>query len=546
MRAFPANLIIIFWFLVTGVALITRSPLPVDETRYLAVAWDMWINNNYLVPHLNGELYSHKPPLLFWLITLGWAIFGVSDWWPRLIGPLFGLGCIYLVFIFSKIVWPENIRIQRLAPLILFGCGFWTLFSTLIMFDTVLSFFTLLAHLGIVLAWRERGIIGFLILALAIGLGGLTKGPVILVHVLPVVLTVPLWGKRILGINVNSDGYTLRWHGLVLVTLALGISITLFWAILAGLKGGQEYRDAIFWGQTIGRMSKSFAHQRDWWWYVPLLPLLIFPWIIWPPVLRGLLTLKLKKSWDGGALLCIIWFSSAFIFFSFVSGKQLHYLLPEVPALVLLIAKALTNLDDVDTRHASLWLIGICIVLTGFFVIFSPLLLSLFSSITWLNEVNYGWGGLIILIGIFLQIKIDGDLEKNTQKLVISMMSLIIIVHLVLSSVLYERYDLSDFSKQLKIWQDKGYALANFGKYHGQYQFLGRLLSPISEIGVLAVQKEIFLKKYPKGRIIAYYKKVPSSAKPIISVPFRTKTIVVWEVDDFIKNPKLGDRLVNN
>ena len=33
-------------------------PMPIDETRYLAVAWEMRHSGNFMVPHLNGELYS--------------------------------------------------------------------------------------------------------------------------------------------------------------------------------------------------------------------------------------------------------------------------------------------------------------------------------------------------------------------------------------------------------------------------------------------------------------------------------------------------------
>ena len=62
---------------VAGIAL--RPLLPVDETRYASVAWEMWTGGDYLVPHLNGETYSHKPPLLFWLMNLSWWIFGVND-----------------------------------------------------------------------------------------------------------------------------------------------------------------------------------------------------------------------------------------------------------------------------------------------------------------------------------------------------------------------------------------------------------------------------------------------------------------------------------
>ena len=67
------------WIVVMAAAILTRPLLPVDETRYLAVAWEMWLGGDYLVPHLNGETYSHKPPLLFWLINLGWGVFGPCE-----------------------------------------------------------------------------------------------------------------------------------------------------------------------------------------------------------------------------------------------------------------------------------------------------------------------------------------------------------------------------------------------------------------------------------------------------------------------------------
>src|SRR4029077_16370958 len=58
-------------------------PLPIDETRYLAVAWEMRQTGEFLVPHRSGDLESQKPPLLFWLINAGWAITGVHAWTAR-------------------------------------------------------------------------------------------------------------------------------------------------------------------------------------------------------------------------------------------------------------------------------------------------------------------------------------------------------------------------------------------------------------------------------------------------------------------------------
>ena len=44
---------------------------------------------------------------------------------------------------------------------------------------------------------------------------------------------------------------------------------------------------AIFWGQTAGRVSESFAHRAPWWYYLPLLPLILFPVVCVAPVLEG-------------------------------------------------------------------------------------------------------------------------------------------------------------------------------------------------------------------------------------------------------------------
>ncbi|NQV54931.1 MAG: glycosyl transferase, partial [Rhodospirillales bacterium] len=110
----------LLWAVLVGAALVFRPILPVDETRYVGVAWEMWLSGDFLVPHLNGVPYSHKPPLLFWLINAGWGVFGVNDWWPRLVAPAFGLGCVYLTSHLARRLWPAS-SAYLLAPLIMLG-----------------------------------------------------------------------------------------------------------------------------------------------------------------------------------------------------------------------------------------------------------------------------------------------------------------------------------------------------------------------------------------------------------------------------------------
>ncbi len=55
-----------------------------DEARYAEIAREMLQSGNLLVPHLNYVAYVEKPPLLYWLTTLSFWIFGVSEFAARL------------------------------------------------------------------------------------------------------------------------------------------------------------------------------------------------------------------------------------------------------------------------------------------------------------------------------------------------------------------------------------------------------------------------------------------------------------------------------
>ena len=143
---------------VTGIAL--RPPLPVDETRYLTVAWEMWLRGDLLVPHLNGVPYSDKPPLLFWLINAAWAVFGVSETVARVVPTLFGLATVWLTAALARMLWPETRALAGYAALMVAGSILFALYGSLVMFDTMLTAFVLAATIGVVYAWRDRKSVG--------------------------------------------------------------------------------------------------------------------------------------------------------------------------------------------------------------------------------------------------------------------------------------------------------------------------------------------------------------------------------------------------
>jgi len=509
-----------------------------DETRYAGVAWEMWRDGNFLVPHLNGETYSHKPPLLFWLINLGWAVLGVNDWWPRLVAPGFGLGSLFLTAALARRLWPGRPRTEGLAPLILLGALFWTLFTTLTMFDMMLAFFALAGMLGLIEAWRDRPWIGFGLVAVSIGLGVLAKGPAILLHLLPAGLLAPLWAPRI-SQGLPAPRWS-RWYFGLAAATAAGAALALAWAVPAAKAGGDAYAQAIFWGQSAGRMVDSFAHGRPWWWFAAVLAPLILPWIVWPPLWRAARAARLARDFldDGGRRLCLIWFAAAFAVFSVISGKQLHYLLPEFPALALLAA----NLADGHAGAARRWdqaLPGVLGAGTALAVV-AVLGWGLgLDPPSWSGELSYWWFLLPAIVGVAAAVIVAEDRLLGTAALTGLSAALIIAVHLAARPVLGLAYDLGSLSERLGQWQRDGYALAHNGKYHGQFHYLGRLAGPVEVIGTGAGDAKAWAGRVKKGKLITYQGAVPGGVKPDYVQRFRGRFITVWDRGQIAARPSL-------
>ena len=272
--------------LLTGLLWLWCRPLlPIDETRYLSVAWEMWLRGDFIVPYKNGAVYVDKPPLLFWLMQAGWALFGVNEWWPRLVPTLAAMAGLLLTARLAAHLWPQQPKAARLAPWLLASALLWQVFTGAVMFDTLLSVFSLLCLNALVAPPLGRGRWAWF--ALGIGGGLLTKGPVILLHTLPAALLAPWWWA-----GRNETGQWRRWYGGLLLGLLGGAAILAAWLWPAIGRAGASYGAAIGIHQTSDRLVHSYSHRRPWWWYLQLLPALPLPWTFWPPLYRGLARLR--------------------------------------------------------------------------------------------------------------------------------------------------------------------------------------------------------------------------------------------------------------
>jgi 4-amino-4-deoxy-L-arabinose transferase-like glycosyltransferase len=476
------------WLGLFLITLYCRPLLPISETRYAAVAWEMWLRDSFVVPYFNGETYSHKPPLLFWIIHLGWWLFGVHEWVVRSVPALFGLGSLFLTASIARRLWPDDLTTSTTAPLIVLSSVGWAVFTTALLFDTLIAFLSLLGLLGILSARHTGGYRGWIILGLAIGLGVLAKGPVILIYTLPVALLAPWW------IGEEQPPIWKDWYRGILVSIGLATIITLSWALPAAWLGGTEYRYAIFWGQTAGRVIESFAHRHPWWWYLPWLPLLLFPWFSWLSFWRGLIGIE----WDTGLRFCLAWSLSGLLALSLISGKQIHYLLPLFPPFALFAARISA---EIAPKRYDFWFPAVAFILMGCLIIAVPFAAHRHLP-AWANTISPFWGAALIALGMVLGLRGPHTPNWNLEKLALACLAAVAIVNVGVIRTMREYYDGTEIGQHLAMLQAQNLPLAHIGKYYGQFQFIGRLEKPIEVIQHAEVQR--WARSHPSGRLITY------------------------------------------
>ncbi len=319
------------WVALLVTALAARPVLPFDQAPTLHVARMLWERHQFLVPDLPGATPGEGPPLVFWLLDLGWWVFGRTALWPRLIAPLVSLANLSLATHLARRLWPGQEEARQYTPILSLGTLLWTLLTVLVLFDLLLTFFTLVGMVGMARAWRTRSVSGWVQAAVAVGFGLLAKGPVILLYLGPVMALAPWW--------MRGEGQRTRWHGWyagAALAVVGGIALALAWAIPAARAGGGDYARRIF----LGRDGGPFTHAQPVWWYLVLYPLALFPWVVWPPVWRALRGLW-RSGLDAGSRLAVAWLLPALGGLALLHGKHVQYLLPLFPASALLASRAL-------------------------------------------------------------------------------------------------------------------------------------------------------------------------------------------------------------
>ena len=521
------------WLLLLLPVALFLPALPIDETRYLAVAWEMRAHGEFLVPHLNGVTYADKPPLLFWMINVAWTMFGLNIWSTRL-GIL--AASFASIALFEHLVrrLDPDAALARRAAFIFMSMIYFALFSSAIMFDVLLTTWVLLALHGAVDLDEKRWRRGTLLLVVGFGLGILTKGPVVLLDAGLAVLFAPWWSD-------TAKRHKARWYGCLGVAVLGGAAIALAWAIPAAIAGGHDYANAIFFHQTVDRMTKSFAHRRPIWWYFTVVPFMVLPWTI---VMRASWStwrdsFHISKSVRFG----IAWAVPAFIAFCLVSGKQPHYLLPLLGALAIYLATVLSR----SGSRVSGWLFWILLSVAGVVLAALPIAITNVDQMTWMHAVIHrldltassllvithlspAWGVCIAAIGAASLCY--ARLRNSLRAVAVGCVAGAALAALGLAQMMGPYIDVSDAAARIKQIQDSGRPIAHLAWHHGLFEFAGRLTQPLERVTFGDLHE--WCVKHPDGEIVTFYTKYPVPVKPDLEIPYRFGKITFWRAVDII------------
>jgi len=344
-------------------------------------------------------------------------------------------------------------------------------------------------------------------LALAVGVGLLAKGPVVLLH-----LGVPLLAARWWHPLAREDGKGFAKKALVAVLA--GIGLFALWLVPALTLGDPEYREALLVTQTAGRIRDSFDHAEPWWWYAPMLMALMAPWW-WS---RWWWT-QVPALWrDVGNRFAWCWLLGMVLAFSLISGKQPYYLLPDFAGLALLLAVAADARPRLGIAAPMLLLlVGIAMVGARVFsgYVDQPFPVELLTSVPIAGVV-------LVLVGIALL------RWRSLPAHAFGLLLAIAVLHAAVTPLLKTQFDFSPTARVIGAAQRNGTQVAFIGEYQLQFHFAGRLHDPLLVLD--EADARAWASQHPSQLLVVNTLDAWTAVgpQPVIQQRFRTRWIQVW------------------
>lgn len=335
----------------------------VDETEplFAEAARQMTVTGDWITPYFNGNTRFDKPPLVYWLMAVGYQVLGVNEWAVRLPSALSAIAIVALGFYTlqrfghvrpngktrSRQFWwtaalgaalmalnPETLVWGRIgvSDMLLTGCIACSLFCFFLGYASPPN--------PLLPSWFPFASPWYLAFYTLIGLGVLAKGPVGLVIPGLIVLAFLLY----LG-NLGTVWREARpLLGLVWVAL-----LTVPWYGLV-IQRNHDFIDKFFGYHNFERFTGVVnQHWAPWYFYFVVVLVGFFPWSAYLPGAIAHLRPLNRQAWQSTprsqqlGLFALMWFGVIFGFFTIAVTKLPSYVLPLMPGAAILVTLWLSD-----------------------------------------------------------------------------------------------------------------------------------------------------------------------------------------------------------
>lgn len=315
-----------------------------DEAAYAEVARGMWTSGDWLVPRLCGEVFFEKPPLLYWVQALGFAVFGVGEVGAR-IGTALAAAAVPLV-LYGFARRPLGARAALFAAVAL-ATSFEFVALARIAFTDMLLLLWFTVCIGALHRAFEAGPRGtgwFALACLASALAILTKGAIGVLFPGAVALV------HLLLLGRLRSALRPGWIALA-VPLVFGVGFS--WYLLLGLTqpGGFGFMRDLFLEHHVGRFSAPMqGHAGSPLFYVPVLLVGMLPWSPFIPLALARADLGAGDERARFLRPFALLSGLVFVFFSVAATKLPNYIAPALPGAALLVGALI---DDARARDRA-------------------------------------------------------------------------------------------------------------------------------------------------------------------------------------------------
>lgn len=291
---------------------------------FTEAAREMVESGDYIVPHLNYQIYFSKPILIYWLISSAYHVLGVNEFAGRIWSAIMATALVLCTYWTLRCI--HNKRSALLAGAILASSPLVVTFARMSLVDMTFSSLLGIAWCGLLMTVATDSRKWWPVIYAALGLSVLTKGPAGLVLfalacVTYLIAVRPGWS----WIGEQFKKVHFIW-GLTIMS-----AIVFPWNLAVGLATDWLYPKVFYLYENVGRYAGQTNHNHpEPWFYLLVLAYGFFPWVMFLPfALRNPRQLhddqpRLRTA----VVLSLAWTAAVFGFFTLATTKLQTYVLP--------------------------------------------------------------------------------------------------------------------------------------------------------------------------------------------------------------------------